>query len=56
MVNILCIYSDGGTWYPEACVSLGLEHRLYSLYEKSIVERAIEYLKDRLMMYESWIM
>ena len=34
--------------YPEACVSLGLKHRLHSSYEKSIVvERTIEYLKDR---------
>jgi hypothetical protein len=42
------VYSDGdGTWYPEACVSLNLEHRLHSSYEKSIVvERTIEYLKD----------
>ena len=36
-----------GTWYPEACISLGLEHRLHSSYEKNIVERTIEYLKDR---------
>jgi putative transposase len=41
------VYSDGGTWYPEACVSLNLKHRLHSSYEKSIVERTIEYLKDR---------
>jgi hypothetical protein len=32
------------TWYPEGCVSLGLEHRLHSPYQKSIVERTIEYL------------
>ena len=27
------VYSDyggGGTWYPEACISLGLKHRLHS--------------------------
>jgi putative transposase len=42
------VYSDGGTWYLEACISLRLEHRLHSPYEKkSIVERTIEYLKDR---------
>jgi putative transposase len=41
------VYSDGGTWYPEACISLGLEHRLHSPYEKSLVERTIEYLNDR---------
>jgi transposase-like protein len=28
------VYSDGGTWYPEAYISLGLEHRLHSPYEK----------------------
>ena len=57
------VYSDGGTWYPEACISLGLEHRLHSPYEKSIVERTIEYLKDRTEIFddyypcrESWIM
>ena len=33
------VYSDGGTWCPEACVSLGLKHRLHSSYEKNIVER-----------------
>lgn len=28
------VYSDGGTWYPEACNSLGLRHYLHSLWEK----------------------
>ena len=32
------VYSDGGTWYPEACISLGLKHRLHSSYEKSMVD------------------
>ena len=41
------LYSEGGTWYPEACISLGLKHRLHSSYEKSIVEKTVEYLKDR---------
>jgi len=41
------VYSDGGTWYPEACSSLGLEHRLHSSYEKSLIERVVECLKDR---------
>jgi putative transposase len=48
------VYSDGGTWYPEACVSLGLKHRLHSSYEKSIVERAIEYLKDRTEAFDDY--
>jgi len=41
------VYSDGGTWYPEACNSLGLKHIFHSSFEKSIIERAIEYVKDR---------
>jgi len=39
------VYSDGErTWYPEACNSLGLKH---SPFEKSIIERSMEYVKDR---------
>ena len=31
--------------HPEACISLGLKHRLHNTsYEKSIVERTIEYI------------
>src|ERR1051326_8494896 len=48
------VYSDGGTWYPEACVSLNLKHRLHSSYEKSIVERTIEYLKDRTEAFDDY--
>ena len=48
------VYSDGGVWYPEACISLGLEHRLHSPYEKSIVERTIEYLKDRTEAFDDY--
>jgi putative transposase len=50
------VYSDGGTWYPEACHSLGLEHRLHSEYEKSlIIERTIiEYFKDRTECFDDY--
>ena len=47
MANMLFKVMADGTWYPKACISLGLEHRLHSSYEKNIVERTIEYLKDR---------
>ena len=46
------VYSDGGAWYPDACRSLGLEHRLHSPYEKSLIERANEYLKDRVEAFD----
>ena len=48
------VYSDGGTWYPEACRALGLEHRLHSPYEKSLVERANQYLKDRIEEFDDY--
>ena len=48
------VYSDGGMWYPEACRSLGLQHRLHSSYEKSIIERTIEYFKDRIECFDDY--
>lgn len=48
------VYTDGGLWYPEACILLGLKHRLHSSYEKSIVERVIEYFKDRTEIFDDY--
>ena len=41
------VSSDGGTWYPQACKFLNLQHHLHSSIEKSIVERTMQYIKDR---------
>jgi putative transposase len=43
----IIVYSDGGSCYPEACNSLRLKHILHLPFEKSIIERAIEYIKYR---------
>ena len=32
------VYSDGGTWYPLACIFLHFKHRLHSHLEKSLIE------------------
>ena len=48
------VYSDGGTWYPEACTSLGIKHRLHLSFEKCIVERAMEYVKDRTENFDDY--
>ncbi|MGB7639356.1 MAG: DDE-type integrase/transposase/recombinase [Nitrososphaeraceae archaeon] len=48
------VYSDGGPWYPEACDSLGLEHKLHSPFEKSVIERAMEYVKDRTEIFDDY--
>ncbi len=41
------ISTDGGTWYPQACKFLKLKHHIHSSYEKSIIERTMQYIKDR---------
>jgi putative transposase len=41
------VSTDGGTWYPQACRFLNLDHHIQSPYEKSIIERIIQYIKDR---------
>ena len=38
----------GGTWYPpQACKFLKLFHHIHSQYEKSIIKRTMQYIKDR---------
>ena len=41
------VSTDGGTWYPQACRFLNLDHHIHSPYEKSIIERTMQYIKDR---------
>jgi putative transposase len=48
------IYTDGGTWYPQACKFLKLEHHLHSSFEKSIIERTIQYVKDRTESFDDY--
>ena len=47
------VSTDGGTWYPpQACRFLKLDHHLHSFVyknEKSIIERTMQYIKDRTM-------
>ena len=39
------VYTDGGTWYYEACEVIGLKHYLHSSIEKSLMERFISILR-----------
>ena len=41
------VYTDGDTWYPQACTFLRLKHKLHSHLEKSLIERVVQYFKDR---------
>ncbi len=46
--------TDSGTWYPQACKFLEIEHHLHLPYEKSIIERTIQYLKDRTEIFDDY--
>ena len=41
------VWSDGGTWYPQACRFLKLNHHIHSSFTKSLIERTMQYIKDR---------
>ncbi len=36
------ISTDGGSWYPQACRFLKLDHHTHSSFEKSIIERTMQ--------------
>ena len=48
------ISTDGDTWYPEACRFLELEYHLHSSHEKNIIERTIQYIKDRTECFDDY--
>ncbi|MGD9534126.1 MAG: DDE-type integrase/transposase/recombinase [Candidatus Nitrosocosmicus sp.] len=49
-----CVSTDGGTWYPPACRFLKLRHNIHSSLEKSLIERAIQYIKDRTESFDDY--
>ena len=48
------VYTDGGTWYPQACNFLHLKHYLHSPLEKSLIERVMQYFKDRTESFDDY--
>ncbi|MDR4510695.1 MAG: DDE-type integrase/transposase/recombinase [Nitrososphaeraceae archaeon] len=48
------IYTDGGTWYDQACDVIGLKHYLHSSIEKSLMERVNQFLKDRIESFDDY--
>ncbi|MBA3977847.1 MAG: IS6 family transposase [Nitrosopumilus sp.] len=48
------VSTDGGTWYPQACKFLKLDHHLHSPFEKSIIERTMQYVKDRTECFDNY--
>ncbi len=39
------VSSDGGTWYPQAYRFLNPHHHIHSSFEKSIIQRTIQYIR-----------
>ena len=48
------VYSDGANWHPDACRSLGLEHHLYDVLRGNLMERLIQYVKDRTECFDDY--
>ncbi len=44
----------GGTWYPQACRFTGTRHHIHSPFEKSIIEKTIQYIKDRIESFDDY--
>jgi putative transposase len=48
------VSTDGGTWYPQGCEFLKLDHHIHSPLEKSLIERTIQYIKDRTESFDDY--
>jgi putative transposase len=48
------VSTDGGAWYPQACKFLKLDHHFHSPYGKSIIERTIQFVKDRTESFDDY--
>ena len=42
------VSTDGGTRYPQACEFLKMAHHIHSSYEKSMIKRTMQYMKNRM--------
>ena len=48
------IFPDGARWYNDACRWLRLQHQVYGTELKNIMERFIQYLKDRTECFDDY--
>ncbi len=44
----------GGTWYPQVCRFLKVDHHINSHHEKSLIERTMQYTKDRTDCFDDY--
>jgi putative transposase len=49
------VSTEEGTWYPQACRFLKLKHHIHSSSrEKNLIERTMQYVKDRTESFEDY--
>jgi len=48
------VSTDGGTWYSQACGFLKVDHHIHSPFKKSIIERTMQYIKDRTKCFDDY--
>ncbi len=48
------ILTDIGTWYHQVYRFLKLKHHVHSPFEKSIIERTTQYIKDRTERFDDY--
>ena len=48
------VSTDGGTWYPQACEFIKIDHHIHSSLEKSLIERTVQYIKDRTECFDDY--
>ena len=48
------VSTGGGTWYPQACRFPKLKRHLHSPFEKGIIERTMQYIKDRTECFDDY--
>jgi putative transposase len=48
------VSTDGGTWYPMACKLLRLKHHIHSSFKNSLIERTMQYIKDRTGCFDDY--
>ena len=48
------LYTDVDTWYPQTCNFLHINHRLHSHFEKNLIQRVMQYFKDRTEFFDEY--
>jgi len=51
----ITILTDGAPYYRASCRILNLRHGVYSIEVRNLMERIIEYVKDRTKLFDNYI-